>query len=213
MSLHLYNINYSFFWLKQKGQNKLKALVDLITEKMMKECQVTDMIWAMRDCMDPRNCVEFAEIDPDMTYSGKAFGLFILTDGKEVLSTAAYQLGRIISRWTPPKHRRKGYAREILKKIQTHYEEFSTLPLWIISEEKMWASNLGLGWQEGRTHVSEKDGHLERDFFPPSKRDQYEDRTPTQDEIVDLYRQQKQFVANAMTDCSRLIALDLKVRV
>jgi hypothetical protein len=212
MSLHLYNINYSFFWIKQKGQNKLKALVDMITEKTMKECKVKDMVWAMRDCMNMSCMLTLTE--EKSRHNGMAFGIFLLTDGKQVLSSAMYQYGKIITRWTPPRHRGKGYAREILRRIQTHYGRYAEIPLWIVSEEKMWASNLKLGWQEGQTHTSPEDDHVERDFFPPEKKELYADEHLEDEENYRRYKEDyKRFVMDSMSDCLTVVDLNLKVKV
>jgi len=210
--MELYNVNFSFFWNKFKGQGKLKDLLDLLITKTTKECKVGDMVWKMRQCMN--EMAELTFTDDQSKHNGLAFGMFLLTDGKEVLSSALYNYGKILTRWTPPRHRGKGYAREILQRIRAHYGRYADLPMWIVSEEKMWASNLKLGWEEGQTHTSPEGSHTERDFFPPEKKGLYGDDYLKDEVNLRKYKEDyKRFVVDSMNDGMRVCELNLKLRV
>ena len=140
------------------------SIVDLLINKMTKECKVEDTLWMMRETLK--------------TPAASNFGLYVLTtDEGEIVCASAYWDSKLITRWTPKKHRRKGYATEMLKKIEERYTTtYAGLPLWIVSEEKMWESNKKTGWVDcGRATVGPVIDHEERDFCPASLKSLYDD--------------------------------------
>jgi hypothetical protein len=104
----------------------------------------------------------------------KAFGdgaiLYLLVEKNQVLSTAlASAYSQISFRWTPPKHRKKGYATKILQMIGDKWRITKIAPLWVCSYPRMENINKNAGWvNDGITNRDDT-----QDWFPDWCADRY----------------------------------------
>lgn len=147
-NLQVLNINLAN--LDKKSKDKFVLLLN----RTMKECNDTDgVLWTALDDKE----------------SQWRYGFFVLTDGREVLCSVFYDRCKLIMRYTPPQHRRKGYASALLSRIGDLYATYEHLPCWIVSSKHTWAMNDRIGWNRGERYESEhKQGEYELDFVPSS---------------------------------------------
>ena len=170
-SLQLTYVNLNYFHSK-----KTTALLNLIAEKMEKECGLGEGY--LYDLMLLCKNEKVAKASGTFSHT---HGFFLLHDGKELLCASYLNWTRIITRWTPPKHRGKGYAGDILRGIEQCILLLPTtvLPLWVCSYERMNTINARVGWEmnpdintaNGCGDVSTTDGT--HDWYPPSMRERY----------------------------------------
>jgi hypothetical protein len=123
----------------------------------------------MVECGDTHRELWAVKDDP---FGRMRYGFFVLTDGKEVLCSVLYDRCKMIMRYTPAQHRRKGYASLLLSRIGDIYASYEHLPCWIVSIERTWAMNDRIGWSSGERYEKE-DKTYELDFVPPSCHEHY----------------------------------------
>jgi hypothetical protein len=162
---------------------KADALVRYVLTKMKDECK------------DGTAGLNAYSLCKEMSTQNKALGesmiVFFLHEGSQVLSTAFVAwCNQVTYRWTPVKHRGKGYATEILRRIQALYATCPETLLFVASNPVTFNSNKRAGWvpSEGRVNP---DGS--QDWYPPEKKALYERRLQHQDagdcsNISDVYR-------------------------
>ena len=150
---------------------KADALVRYVFKKMNDEC---------KDGGSGLNSYDFAK---EHSTINKAYGqsmiVFFLHEGTQVLSTAFVAwCNQVTYRWTPPKHRGKGYATEILRRIQALYATCPETLLFVASLPLTFNSNKRAGWlpSDGRMNP---DGT--QDWVPPEKMALYKRRLEHQD--------------------------------
>lgn len=151
---------------------KADSLVRYVLTKMKDECQ------------DGVAGLQAYTLCKEMSTSNKALGecmiVFFLHEGTQVLSTALVTwCNQVTYRWTPVKQRGKGYATEILRRIQALYAQSPETLLFVASNPVTFNSNKRAGWipSEGRVNP---DGS--QDWFPPEKKHLYERRLKHQDD-------------------------------
>ena len=204
--LQLTYIHYSFF-----HKAKTNLLIDLITEKMEKECGLQP-----GEIFHSLTLAKTANSTGQKDYANK-LGFFLLHDSKELYCASVAEYSTILTRWVPPKHRGKGYATAMLKAIEGAFEGYTTLPVWIISYERMATINTRAGWVRNpdvnkNRHTGEIDPSVEEqhDWYPPwNKEAYYGARNQTPEWKVRWWLEWKDFV-NKMAGPTNL---DLKVRL
>ena len=156
-------LTYVHFSMFHKG--KTNRLIDLVTEKMEKECDVPNIHKSVQGArMGEKVCV-------------RRYGFLLLHDDKELYCASLLEYTTIQTRWVPPKHRGKGYATLMLQKIS---EMFESLPHhdhicpWIISYNRMEGINTRAGWVKNpNVNTRRSTGELDptvpeqHDWFPP----------------------------------------------
>lgn len=167
------DLSWVFFTGDLFGDSKALALTRYVLTKMKEECQDGDA---------GLNALFLAQTGRQTgnDHLGGCMILFFLHEGKQVLSTAFVAwCNQVTYRWTPPKHRGKGYATEILRRIQALYAKCPETLLFVASNPITFNSNRRAGWlpSEGRVNL---DGS--QDWFPPEKKALYERRLKHQDE-------------------------------
>lgn len=98
-------------------------------------------------------------------------GMYLLVEGNQVLTSAmlcsATQVSFI---YTPPKHRRKGYSAELLRRVADGWmKHTTTLPLWICADTDVYGVPQKAGWVCDGTKNT--DGTM--DFYHPLIADRY----------------------------------------
>jgi hypothetical protein len=141
----------------------VRSLAGAIIQAMGSEC--VDGEGAPQKIL--RNCLICDEF-------GNSCVLFLLLNGKEVISSALLvSFNQISFRYTPKKHRGKGYATDILRKIEVAWRVTKFAPLWICSSSYMFNSNKRAGWTNDGVPNSDS---VTQDWFPPEFAGRYQTR-------------------------------------
>jgi GNAT superfamily N-acetyltransferase len=146
---------------------KTFRMLDFLAEKMEKECGFPPGYIA-------RAMTTAKKGDKDAVRDN---GFFILHDDKNLYCASVMNKMAIQTRWVPPKHRGKGYATLMLRKIEEMVQAVphEHLALWIVSYRRMDGLNTRAGWL--RSDVPGRDRHTgelpareedyQFDWFPP----------------------------------------------
>jgi hypothetical protein len=155
---------------------KVNRMLDFLAEKMEKECGLAPGILA--------EGLTFAKMGVSKE-ALREISFVILHDGKNLYCASLMNRTGIQTRWVPPKHRGKGYATLMLRKIEEMIQAIphEHLPLWIVSYRRMDGLNTRAGWirhtepgtdrQTGELPAREEDYQF--DWFPPWASDAYHD--------------------------------------
>lgn len=149
-----------------------------ICEQMANDCQAIEPMKVLKLC-------DALVRQTQEAYPGSCC-MFILTDGRQVLSTALLTMCNQISfRWTPPRHRKKGYCVVMTKMIEEAWKSTKVLPLWVCSNDYMKPLNEKAGWVNiGRINQDDT-----QDWFPSwcayRYRERLEKSEKTGEDIVD----------------------------
>lgn len=167
--LTLTYVHFSFF-----HGGKTNRLIDLLAEKMEKECGLEP-----GDIFKALTLAKTANNTKDTKYVNKT-GFFLLHDDKELYCASAMDYSTLVTRWVPPKHRRKGYATLMLKAVEAAFRQYTTLPIWVISYERMATINTRAGWVKNPDiNTDRRTGELDltkpeqHDWFPEWNKDAY----------------------------------------
>ena len=154
---------------------KVFKLLQTICLKMTQDCEADEPIRVLNAC-------DVLIREKKMAYPYSCC-MFILTDGRQVLSTALVTCCRQISfRWTPPQHRKKGYALQMTKMIEESWKSTKVLPLWVASNDYMKPLNEKAGWVNDG--LDNQDGTL--DWFPSWCADRYKKAVDDRDEDISI---------------------------
>ena len=203
-TVYMSYIHFSYFHTR-----KTHLLIDLLAEKMEKECGLRPG--------EIFNRIERAKSAPKTkdTEAIERTGFLLLHDGKELLCASLMDYATVITRWVPPKHRGKGYATLMLESVDFLFEDFA-LPVWVISYERMDTINTRAGWiKNPGVNKSRTTGEIDptvpkqHDWFPPSKEAVYRSVNGWTAEQKKGFRKEWMRFLNT----ADAMALDLKVRL
>lgn len=165
------------------ASKKVLNIIEQIASGMTKECG---------EATAPQRIIDLARANNQNGYTllGKTCGLFLLVEGRKILCSAMLCSATQISfRWTPPKHRRKGYASEILRRIGDLWKTLPNTPIWVASNNYLWKGNAKAGWVS--QNLPNKDNT--QDWYPPWAVERYK-------KISDYYYQQRITFNQKMAD-------------
>lgn len=154
---------------------KTLALLDLLAEKMEKECG-----FPAGEIFDT---MTLAKTGVSKSTSNKT-AFAILHDGKELYCASLMSHSNILTRWVPPKHRHRGYAVTMLHALEALIQsvEHSHLPLWIVSYDRMAGINTRAGWIRNDTvnidrrtgKIPDKEEDYQHDWMPAWSKEGYD---------------------------------------
>jgi len=151
-------INLNYYHSK-----KVNTLLGLIAEKMERECGVYEgQIY---------NKLVASKRDP---ITATKYGFVLLHDGKELLCAAYCQFLRVVTLWTPPKQRRKGYAGLLLRMLNEYLlaVKTSVVPMFVCAAPHTFSIHKKNGWEMDERVLTEGgEGDLstangERNWYP-----------------------------------------------
>lgn len=152
--MQLIYINERFIHLSRRQT----VIFNILRSKMAEECGVGVVV----------NKGPFASDEAQML-----MGFLVLTDGTDLLCSAYLHGGKIIARYTPPPHRKKGYATELLRKTEEMFRPYDDFALWVVSYQRTINSNVRAGWVPMGQATKGVCIEPEFDYCPPSKVKQY----------------------------------------
>jgi len=136
---------------------RFQIIINILRAKMAEECGIGNR----------------AYYKPQSEEGSVLNGFFILTNRKQIFCAGMWDGGKIVTRYTPPPHRQKGFATEFLRQIEKAFAPYPIFPLWVVSYERMFSINERAGWVNMGEATRGVGGEKEYDFSPPSKVEMY----------------------------------------